>query len=308
MDRILLQFLAVADAGSVSLAAERLRITQPTLTFNLKKLEQSLNVTLFDRTARGMKLTGYGQTLFEHAIVMKRLHDNALASIERQRKDLEYGLTVGSGYTAWNAFLRAFIFDYRQRHPDVMIHVSIGNVLRLMDQLLAGDILTFVGHQIPDLDPNLGTDFTPVGYLRDGYFVRAGHPLLKGMTTMAELRSYPSTLAFPKESHQRRLSSSVFSGGTVGKAFTSDSLEACLDYVKETDAVLQHGELAADEFAKLGVFQIHLPPEETQHAIRMGVYSLKERTNDPRALALISEFTQRAEKAYGGAKSSADTL
>ncbi|MDC7685018.1 LysR family transcriptional regulator [Asticcacaulis sp. BYS171W] len=305
MDRALLQFLSVADAGSLSLAAERLRVTQPTLTFNLKKLETSLGVELFERTPRGMRLTSYGQTLYEHGVVMKRLHDNALTSIARQRKDMDYGLSLGSGYTAWTAFLRTFIFDYRTQHPDVAIHVSIGNVLRLMDQLLAGDIVAFVGHKVPDLDPSLGTDFSPVGHLRDGYFVRAGHPLLGQIRTLAELRAYPSTLAFPKESHQRRFSNSVFTGGTVGKAFTSDSLEACLDYVKQTDAVLQHGDLMANEFARLGVHQVHLVQDDMSDPVRMGVYSLKERSNDPRAQALISEFKRRAAQAYGQPEASA---
>lgn len=299
MDRVLLQFLSVADAGSISLAAERLRVTQPTLTFNLKKLEKSLGVSLFERTARGMRLTSYGQTLYEHSVVMKRLHTNALSAIERQRNDMDYGVSLGSGYTAWTGFLRDFILDYRKQHPDVTIHVSIGNVLRLMDQLLAGDLLAFVGHQIPDLDVNLGTEFAPVGHLRDGFFAREGHPLLGGLRTLAEVRAYPSTLAFPKESHQRRLSSSVFTGGTVGKAFTSNSLEACLDYVKATDAVLQHGDLMAGEFGRQGVHQIQLLENEGSEAIRMGVYSLKERNNDPRASALISEFKRRAAKAYG---------
>ncbi|WP_298324891.1 LysR family transcriptional regulator [Asticcacaulis sp.] len=299
MDRALLQFLSVADAGSISLAAERMRVTQPTLTFNLRKLETSLGVELFQRTPRGMRLTPYGQTLYEHGIVMKRLHENALTSIERQRIQMDYGLSLGSGYTAWTGFLRTFIFEYRERHPDVAIHVSIGNVLRLMDQLLAGDILAFVGHKVPDLDPSLGTVFTPVGYLRDGYFVREGHPLLGGTRTLSELRAYPSTLAFPKESHQRRLSSSVFMDGTVGKAFTSNSLEACLDYVKHTDAVLQHGELMAGEFERLGVLKVHLAPDDMADPVRMGVYSLKERSTDPRAQALISEFIIRATSAYG---------
>ena len=53
MDRALIQFLAVAEEGTFSGAAESLLITQPTLTFNLKKLEQSLGVKLFERSSRG---------------------------------------------------------------------------------------------------------------------------------------------------------------------------------------------------------------------------------------------------------------
>ncbi|MFP1132246.1 LysR family transcriptional regulator [Asticcacaulis sp. W401b] len=298
MDRVLLQFLSVAEAGSISTAAERLHVTQPTLTFNLKKLERTLGVSLFSRTSRGMRLTPYGQTLYEHALIMKRLHDNAMASIERQKNDLEYGISIGSGYTAWKAFLRDLVFDYRETHPHVSINISLSNVLRLMDQLLAGDIMMFVGYKVPDLDPNLGTTFAPVGRLQDGFFVREDHPLLAAPRTHAEIKAYPSTIAFPRESHQQRLSSSVFTGGTVGKAFTSNSLQACIDYAKGTDAVLQHGNLLADEFAKSGLKQVELIPGEAPDPVQMGVYSLKERSSDPQLTNLIEDIRSRAAKAY----------
>ncbi|MBP2161325.1 MULTISPECIES: LysR family transcriptional regulator [Asticcacaulis] len=298
MDRTLLQFLAVADAGSISNAAERLHVTQPTLTFNLKKLESALGVSLFDRTSRGMRLTAYGQTLYQHALVMKRLHENALESIQRQKNNFENGISVGSGYTAWATFLRGLVFDYRTQHPHVPINVSLGNVLRLMDQLLAGDILVFVGHKVADLDPDLGTDFEAIGRQQDGFFVRRGHPLLEGLRTQSDLKAYPSTIAFPWESHQKRLSSLVFADGTAGKAFTSNSLQACLDYVNGTDAVLQHGELMAQEFERHGVYKIRLAPGEAPDPVRMGVYYLRERSSDPRVIALVDEIKRRAVPVY----------
>lgn len=63
MDKVLVQFLAVAEEGSISGAATSLLVTQPTLTFNLKKLEQTLGVALFERSSRGVTLTRYGETL-----------------------------------------------------------------------------------------------------------------------------------------------------------------------------------------------------------------------------------------------------
>ncbi len=65
MEKVLLQFLAVAEEGSISKAAELLRVTQPTLTFNLKKLEKNLGVELFERSSRGVVLTRYGETLYK---------------------------------------------------------------------------------------------------------------------------------------------------------------------------------------------------------------------------------------------------
>src|SRR6218665_879444 len=65
MDKLLNQFLAVAEAGTISAAATALFVTQPTLTFNMRKLEENLGVPLLIRTPRRIHLTEYGETLYQ---------------------------------------------------------------------------------------------------------------------------------------------------------------------------------------------------------------------------------------------------
>ena len=60
-------FVIVADEGSVTKAAQRLYMTPPTISGHIKALEDELSVVLFERTARGMKLTRKGQLLKEKA-------------------------------------------------------------------------------------------------------------------------------------------------------------------------------------------------------------------------------------------------
>lgn len=76
--RKLAQFLAVVEAQSLSRAAERLHIAQPALTHAIKSLEEDLQVVLFDRHARGMRLTDLGALLAERAHMI--LHE-----VERTR-------------------------------------------------------------------------------------------------------------------------------------------------------------------------------------------------------------------------------
>ena len=59
--RVLNYFLTVAKEGNVTKAAQKLHITQPTLSRQLSELEDSLNVKLFDRTNRHLKLTQAGK-------------------------------------------------------------------------------------------------------------------------------------------------------------------------------------------------------------------------------------------------------
>ena len=63
----LLYFLRVADAGSLTAAAESMGLTQPSLSAALRKLEQEIGVRLFERLGRGVALTPEGLQLLEHA-------------------------------------------------------------------------------------------------------------------------------------------------------------------------------------------------------------------------------------------------
>jgi DNA-binding transcriptional LysR family regulator len=60
---LLRDFLAVTRAGSLSAAAQELSVSQPALTKNIRRLEQHYGVALFERKARGMALTPFGETL-----------------------------------------------------------------------------------------------------------------------------------------------------------------------------------------------------------------------------------------------------
>ncbi len=65
--RALRYFVAIADAGSVTAAAETVAVAQPALSRHLRELERDLNVQLLQRTARGVRLTQAGATLYESA-------------------------------------------------------------------------------------------------------------------------------------------------------------------------------------------------------------------------------------------------
>ncbi|MEF1337975.1 LysR family transcriptional regulator, partial [Vibrio rotiferianus] len=67
MDKSLQQFLLVARCKSISAAASLAGLSQPTVTHNLKKLEDNLGVMLFERHANGMELTEYGRILYRHS-------------------------------------------------------------------------------------------------------------------------------------------------------------------------------------------------------------------------------------------------
>ena len=301
MDKLLNQFLAVAEAGTISGAATALFITQPTLTFNMRKLEETMGVPLLTRSSRGVELTAYGETLYQNARLMRRLYDNTVKAIEQQRGRIEQGLNIGTGYSWWTLFIRDMVVDYSREFASARVHVSLGNQLRLMDQLLTGDISLFVGHEIEGLNRSTGARFVPLSRVGQGYFVREGHPLLQAPRSLGEIETYPAvTSALPETRHQRffetwsrtTAASASFEQGKY--AFASNSLAACLDYVARTDAVIAHTEVMAAEFARRGLGRIAVTEATRQNTI--GLYVLNERAEEPRVAELIG-WLQSAARA-----------
>lgn len=300
MDKLLTQFLAVAEAGSITGAAAALLVTQPTLTFNMRKLEETLGVTLLQRSSRGITLTSYGETLYENARLMQRLHHNMLEAIEDQRQRSEHGLSIGSGYSWWTMFLKDMVVDYQRQFPNAPVQVSLGNQLRCMDQLISGDISLFLAHEIEGLSPAIGAEFVPLSTVYHALFVRQKHALLGAARRAAEIDLYPQVSSSPPESrHQRYFDANrrrarvetVFD--RTSSAFASNSLAACVDYTCATDAVLRHTHVMAADFATRGLVEVIQadPPRVS----RMGIYLLTERRDEERIRDLVARIAEAAK-------------
>lgn len=299
MDKALEQFAAVAEAGSFMAAAELLHISQPALSYNIKRLEQSLGVELFHRSVRGVQLTPYGETLYNSAIFMSRLHSNALATIARQKAELEEGISIGTGYSTWILLLKDYVIEHFKAHPSAPINVSIGNMMRCMDQLIAGDIALFMGHRIDQLKQGLAVDFIPLGTATDGYFVRAGHPLLERAHSIEEVRKYPTTMANPTDARQKRLTSGSGAQDVDGSghAFACNSMDACIAFALATDVVLIHSDVMRDHFGQKGLREVKIDVQSRRRQAVMGFYVLTEGRAKPKIQEIIKSITVRAEAA-----------
>ncbi|MBD8066336.1 LysR family transcriptional regulator [Devosia sp. PTR5] len=299
MDKLLTQFLAVADAGTLSGAATALFITQPTLTFNMRKLEQTIGAPLFERSSRGVRLTRYGETLYENARLMQRLYDNTLTAIGDQQRGIDKGLSIGTGYSWWTMFLKDMVIAYQAEFPRAPVQVSLGNQLRLMDQLLSGDISMFLAHQIDALSSAIGVDFVPLTRVYNAFFVREGHPISGEPRHQSEVEAFPIVISSLAESrHERFFDPSrrrarvetVFDRATY--LFRSNSLAACIDYTLATDAVLVHTHVMRNEFERRGLVEIE-QLDDPRRAVT-GIYVLQERRGEPRVEELIERIAAAA--------------
>ncbi len=131
-------FVAVGETGSFTRAAERERVTQPTLSEQVIKLEKALNVRLFDRLGRKVVLTEAGVELLGRAQAILA----AVGEAERSVRDATEGgrLRLGAIPTVAPFLLPAAVTGFRKQHPGIHLHLVEDRTERLLAELLSGAI------------------------------------------------------------------------------------------------------------------------------------------------------------------------
>jgi DNA-binding transcriptional LysR family regulator len=136
--RHLRYFVAVAEEGHMTRAAERLGIQQPPLSQQIRALESELQVQLFRRKARGVELTQPGQALLAEAHAILQQVEHAVAAARRTARG-EAG-RVGLGFTSSASFhplVPRLIREYREAHPLVGLTLEESGTGELVDALRA---------------------------------------------------------------------------------------------------------------------------------------------------------------------------
>ncbi len=112
-------FVAVAEESSFSRAARRLHIAQPPLSKQIKQLEDELGVLLFERTSRGVRMTGAGELLLEEARRIFVQLDQTARVVRRVGRGEVGRLTLGFVPSASNEVLPPILREFRDRFPGI---------------------------------------------------------------------------------------------------------------------------------------------------------------------------------------------
>jgi LysR family hydrogen peroxide-inducible transcriptional activator len=133
-------FVATAECGSVSRAAERCFIAQPSLSQQLKKLEQELGATLFDRLGRGVALTDAGRALLPRARRILADIRETETNLKREAEDGPGTLIVGAIPTMAPYLLPPALRALRRAYPTCAISVREDLSEALVDALENNEI------------------------------------------------------------------------------------------------------------------------------------------------------------------------
>ncbi|MDQ6999373.1 MAG: LysR family transcriptional regulator [Mariprofundus sp.] len=186
----LLSFVALVQSGSVSKAATARHLTQPAISNQLKRLQDTIGMPLYRRQGRGVQLTATGEAFYQHALRVQQ----SLYQTELFAQGL-HGLTAGrvhvaASQTIAGSLLPSALVKFRHQYPDIEIFVDSGNSQQVFQHMQSHDI-GLVESLLPEAVPDccrvemLGHDSIVV-------VMCAGHPLaLNKAVGLRAFQEYP---------------------------------------------------------------------------------------------------------------------
>jgi DNA-binding transcriptional LysR family regulator len=142
-------FLAIAHAQSFSRAAERIHLSQPTLSEHMKELEEELGVPLFIRHSRSVSLTEPGRVFEDYAtrvVATLAAGRHAIAELDGLKRG---SLVVGASTTPGTYVLPARIAKFRQQYPGITVALRIANSRAVEERVRDGEVdLAVIGGHV----------------------------------------------------------------------------------------------------------------------------------------------------------------
>ena len=136
--RVLRYFIALANERNISKAAESLHLTQPTLSRQLKELEEQLETTLFIRGNREIVLTESGHYLLQKAKEIIDLVDRTEHNLSDSSQDIHGQIAIGCGETEGMRIIAKSLNKLQLKYPNIIIHLYSGNADDVSERLENG--------------------------------------------------------------------------------------------------------------------------------------------------------------------------
>lgn len=169
-------FLETAETGSLSAAARKLGLTQPTLSRQVAAIEKQLGVTLFERVGKAMVLTSTGLALLEHARVMGSAAEELRMVATGQSQAVDGIVCISASEAVAAHLLPPVMRQLRQRAPGIVIDVVTSDALSDLRRREADIAIRHVRPEQPDLIGRWIRDASAGFYASRAWVAEHGHP------------------------------------------------------------------------------------------------------------------------------------
>ena len=250
----LLAFVTVVRKKSFTVAAKELYMTQPAISWQIKNLENEIDLVLIERKERGTKLTEAGKQFYIYAEKIIKAHEQLLEEM-KQLKCMEKGkLIVGASTVPGEYILPAYMSSFKDTYPTTEVEIVTGSSESIVEDLINEDIhIGVVGMKIND------SRITSKAFKKDKVvcIVRKNHPLTLLETVHAkDLLKYPLVVREKGSGSRRLLEEQLEKKGLRLKSFPYfnelSGSRAGITAVKNSDYLAFVSSLVAEDSESLG--------------------------------------------------------
>jgi DNA-binding transcriptional LysR family regulator len=225
--RHLRYFVAVGEEQHYGRAAERLHLAQPALSRQIQDLEEEIGVKLFDRLARGVKISAAGASFLDDARrILQQVNDAAMRAgrvARGQSGVLRVGFTESA---SWHGVVPDSFRQFRQRQPDAELQLYPTASLEQIEAVRAGRLDAGFVFSMPKSDREL--DQIPVAIHHLVLATPKGHPLTKVRKLRLRDMSEAAFVWFPRRqspAYYDRLMHECFRGGLKAPNIVQEAVD-----------------------------------------------------------------------------------
>jgi len=297
MDKQYRYFYEVARQGSIKAAADKLFISQPSLTTAIKKLEEQLGADLFVRKSKGVELTEYGWVYFRYVQEVQEKHIQMMHQMSDMKLRSGGKVKLGIGEAWWQCFGAEAVQQFTKQFPNSSMHIEFGNGLSMLHHLINDDIDLFVGHEIIGINSRHRVRFIPLFQEREAWYVRPEHPLRGEANIVEKARDYPLVKVTPDHARHGDVlteeGAELFTSAAQNTQVTYelDSLSASIDMVKMSNAIMPYTSEMEAFFVNQGLALLWLNKKQLG---QVGIYTKVGDFTTP-TQALIDLIIKKAE-------------
>ncbi len=187
-------FCHVARTGSISKAAKAMGLSQPSVSLQIKALEEDLGVELLERRDQRMSLTEHGQLLLKlalpHVEPLDRLRDTFFAAVKRQKPEF---LTIGANQPTLMYLLPRLVKHYCDFQSDIKVKLKYAETPDIYEMLRREEIDFMIGTSPKNTPGDLC--YIPIYEFETNLIMPKDHPLVgKKNVSLEEITSYPLIL------------------------------------------------------------------------------------------------------------------
>lgn len=300
--RHLAQLSVIVETGSFQTAADRLSLTQPALSRNMRTLEDRLGAPIFVRDGRRSVPNDLGLKLARAGLTIRIAEDQAGSFASLAAAGSAGQLRIGAPPIVSGRFLTDTLSGFIATNPNCVVELRTGLVHELRSMLERGQIDIVFGPQSA-ADPVAGLQFVPLIDDRVAIACRADHPLARASKIMASDLMAQRWLAHSRGSLLRQQTEAAMIASGVHDiqiACETDSIRSALEIVAATDLITTMPVETTSSYLKDRL--VFLDFDHPQFHRPLGAIQRSNTPANPVVASFMAQLTARLESAKRSAR------